>query len=218
MRISAGRGRERRTQRDRAGSSPSRHRAGDDRGHGRGRRRQLRPGHVPGGLDDLSAGPLPLHGASSRIFAGVAGTVDLIPAGYPPDVAKEIVAHLKNPGCRSARTRPPSQCRGPEDIRPRGDRDGGQAVQVDCPLRVPGDDFCPDLPKVMRGGQRATYESFDFADEFVDRTEFEEPAVVSDVSTACLTTKTLACLVQQTPSLDHPMVATPLERTIALQG
>jgi hypothetical protein len=35
------------------------------------------------------------HGAWNRIFAGVAGTVDLIHAGYPPDVAKEMVAHLE---------------------------------------------------------------------------------------------------------------------------
>jgi hypothetical protein len=35
------------------------------------------------------------HGAWNRIFAGVAGTVDLIHAGYPPEVAKEIVAHLE---------------------------------------------------------------------------------------------------------------------------
>jgi len=36
------------------------------------------------------------HGAWTRIFAGVGGTVDLIHAGYPPDVAKEIVAHLED--------------------------------------------------------------------------------------------------------------------------
>jgi hypothetical protein len=35
------------------------------------------------------------HGTWNRIFAGVAGTADLIQAGYPPAVAKEIVAHVE---------------------------------------------------------------------------------------------------------------------------
>jgi hypothetical protein len=33
-------------------------------------------------------------GAWTRIFAGVAGTADLIQAGYPPDVAKDLASRL----------------------------------------------------------------------------------------------------------------------------
>lgn len=35
------------------------------------------------------------HGTWNRMFAGVAGTADLINAGYPPDVAKQLAAHLQ---------------------------------------------------------------------------------------------------------------------------